>query len=121
MLRTEHDQQTVLRSVITMIDSQAFLPFSLTRQAPVAAALEGHESALALLDRAEVVATETGSQFYLSETWRTRAAILRSIEPSLSRHALDEALRISHEQGAVVFERRARADLEAQSGDLPNA
>jgi hypothetical protein len=113
VLRAENDQQSALRSVITMIDSQAFLPFGLTRQAPLVHLLEGHEPALALLDRAEVVAAQTSSRFYLAETWRTRAAILRSVEPELSRHALSEALRIAQEQGAVVFERRARADLDA--------
>ncbi len=116
VLRTEADQQSALRSVITMIDSQAFLPFGLTRQAPLAALLDGHESALALLDRAEVIASQTGSRFYLAETWRTRALILRSVEPQQSRHAIDEALRIAQEQGAVVFEQRIRADMEAGAG-----
>ena len=113
VLRAEVDQQSVLRSVITMIDSQAFLPFGLTREAALVDVLDGPESALALLDRAEVVAAQTGSNFYLAETWRIRASILRSVEPELSRHALDEALRIARSQGAVVFERRALADADA--------
>jgi class 3 adenylate cyclase len=117
VLRAENDQQSALRSVITMIDSQAFVPFGLTRQALVIDVIDGHEPALAMLDRAEVVAGQTGSHFYLAETWRTRAAVLRAVEPELSRHALGEAVRIAREQGAVVFERRALADLEAAVSD----
>lgn len=113
LLRAESDQHGALRSVITMIDAQAFLPFGLTRNAVLLDVLDGPESALALLDRAEVVAARTGSNFYLAETWRTRAAILRSVEPELSHRALEQALRIATEQGAVVFERRARADMDS--------
>lgn len=113
VLRGESDQQGALRSVITMIDSQAFVPFGLTRQAQLLSALDDDRAALELLDRAEAVAAETGSRFYLAETWRTRASILGRSDPSQGHHALDEALRIAREQGAVVFERRALADREA--------
>ncbi len=113
VLRAENDQQGTLRSVITMIDSQAFVPFGLTRQAELLDVIDGHESALAMLDRAEVVAGQTGSNFYLAETWRTRASILRSSDAERSHRALRKASRIARDQGAVVFERRALADIEA--------
>jgi class 3 adenylate cyclase len=118
VLRAEHEQQGALRSVITMIDSQAFVPFGLTREAQLLDVVDGHEPALAMLDRAEAVADQTGSRFYLAETWRTRAAVLRDVDPDRSRQALEEALRIAQAQGALVFERRALEDL-ALVGDLP--
>lgn len=113
VLRGESEQQGALRSVITMIDSQAFVPFGLTQQARVLHALDDDAAALELLDRAEAVAAETGSHFYLAETWRTRASILGRVDPPRAPDALDEAVRIAREQGAVVFERRALADREA--------
>src|SRR5690606_14402989 len=109
------------RSVITMIDSLAFLPFGLTQQAPLADLIEGPEAATALLDRAEAVAEQTGSRFYLAETHRTRAAVLRSVDPDLSRQSLERAVEVARRQGAVVFERRALSDLRAVVDDSSGA
>ncbi|RTL04581.1 MAG: hypothetical protein EKK62_16020 [Acidimicrobiia bacterium] len=120
-LRAEHEVQHVQRSVITMIDSLAFLPFGLTQQAPLADLIEGPEAATALLDRAEAVAEQTGSRFYLAETHRTRAAVLRSVDPDLSRQSLERAVEVARRQGAIVFERRALSDLRAVVDDSSGA
>jgi hypothetical protein len=75
--------------------------------------------ALALLDRAITAIDEPGVGFYLPETYRLRGECLLALSRANmddARQAFATARDIATRQGAVIFERRAKASL----GEITN-
>jgi tetratricopeptide (TPR) repeat protein len=70
--------------------------------------------ALGHLDRAIAAVDEPGVGLYLPEIYRLRGECLLALDrdnKDEARRAFDTACDVAHRQGAVIFERRARAAL----------
>ena len=93
-LVAESERQSSLRSVISLIDSRAFLPFGLTRQAAVADVLGDHQGALGLLDQARVLCRADGRLLLPRRDVADPRHVLRGPRArTVSLHALERALR----------------------------
>jgi hypothetical protein len=74
----------------------------------------GSEFALGLLDRAIAAIDEPGVGFYVPEIYRLRGECLLALSRANRDHAQQAfaaARDIATRQGAVIFERRAKASL----------
>ncbi len=71
-------------------------------------------TAVGYFDRALDLASSTGARFYVAETLRGRGEARRRLgQPAAAKADLEEALSVAVRQGAVLFETRARAALDA--------
>ncbi|HEX2042989.1 MAG TPA: adenylate/guanylate cyclase domain-containing protein [Acidimicrobiales bacterium] len=108
--------ETVTRSIAQWraLGAEAFVPCMQTHLAEIRLGLGAVDEALADVDDALRRAQRRGEQFFVAESHRVRAAILRhqaGPESGGARQALEDSRRVAAEQGAVMFEVRALTDL----------
>jgi ATP/maltotriose-dependent transcriptional regulator MalT len=108
--------ETVTRSIAQWraLGAEAFVPCMQTHLAEIRLGLGAVDEALADVDDALRRAQRRGEQFFVAESHRVRAAILRhqaGPESGEARQALEDSRRVATEQGAVMFEVRALTDL----------
>ncbi|HEX2648944.1 MAG TPA: adenylate/guanylate cyclase domain-containing protein [Burkholderiales bacterium] len=97
------------------ISNTVFTTMTLRYEAEALAGLGRTDEALECLERAIALGERTEERWYEAEIYRARAAIRRRLrQASAAIHAdLDRAIAVARRQKAALFERRARADLEA--------
>jgi predicted ATPase len=95
------------------LGAEAFVTYLLTDLASIRLAAGSPDQALSDVDQAIELSEQTGERFFLAESHRVRAAVLRARDAPASdvRYALATSRRIAAEQGAVMFELRAVMDL----------
>ena len=106
------------------IDTNFFLPYYLTMTAVIFAAAGDKTDAHAHLTESLHLARETGMRFYDVETMRHLARL--ELNPAGREEGLRDALELSRQQGATLFELRVASDLyelcgSAASGELRSA
>jgi tetratricopeptide (TPR) repeat protein len=97
------------------ISNTVFTTMTLRYEAEALAGLGRTDEALECLERAIALGERTEERWYEAEIYRARAAIRRRFRQARAAiHAdLDRAIAVARRQKAALFERRARADLEA--------
>jgi class 3 adenylate cyclase/tetratricopeptide (TPR) repeat protein len=98
---------------------EAFLACAETHLAEVRLLVGKGDDALQLVDRVIASAEERGERFFLAESHRVRAAILRrrgGVDRDEVRRELETSRTIAAGQGALVFELRALTDLVELEG-----
>jgi predicted ATPase len=93
--------------------AEAFIPCAQTHLAEARLLVGRAHEALQLVDEAIASAEERGERFFLAESHRVRAAVLRRREGDSYevRRALQASRAVAASQGALVFELRALTDL----------
>jgi len=74
------------------------------------------EQAIETLVESERFGLEFGEQFWLPETYRSRASLLAASDPDQATDLLRRAVALADRQGSVVLGRRARQALSSPPG-----
>lgn len=101
------------------LGAEAFVPCNQTQLAEIRLVLGDLNEAMRLVDEAIASAEKRGERFFLAESHRMRAAILRRRadgDRAEVRHELETSRTIAASQGALVFEVRALTDLVELGG-----
>ncbi|MEY2397614.1 MAG: hypothetical protein QOJ00_788, partial [Actinomycetota bacterium] len=97
-----------------MIDQWVFVTYYTTIQGVLHAAAGEPELARAAYDEASAIAARTGMYFYEAETLRHTARLETAVAARTER--LRDALALAREQGSVLYELHAAADLAELGG-----
>ncbi len=94
------------------IDAITYQPFGIALFVEALIAAARLDEALAAVGQALAISERTGERFYLAELWRLKGDILAAQgSRSEAEHSLREAIELSRQQGAKLFELRSLVSL----------
>jgi tetratricopeptide (TPR) repeat protein len=105
-------------AVQQMVGAEQLLPYFVSALGDIVAAAGDPDAGLAHLDEAVTVANRTESRYYLAETHRVRARVMRDQDSAGALDELWRAQQLAHQQGSVPYEYRALVDLAAMGEDV---
>lgn len=118
VLATSIDSVAESVAVQQMVGAEELLPYFVSALGDVLAAAGDADGGMARLDEAVEIADRTGSRYYLAETHRVRARLMRDRDPTASLQEVWRARELAHRQGSVPYEYRALLDLAALGEDV---